>query len=270
MKIIIRTDMEGISGIFSWEQVTRNGSAYEAGRKNLMEDVNAAVEGCLAGGASEVYVSDNHDAADNIVYSALHPAAKLLAGSTRRLEHTGSFCGYDGLCLIGYHAREGHPGVLAHSFSSRLVARLILNDRPFGEAEFAAAMAGWDKTPLLMVSGDDMLRKELEDLLPKGVYFAVVKKFLSYQSADCMPLEKTRQLIREQAEAAVKAANQIRPFTPEGPFRMQLGFKFAESAEKAAMIPCLRREDLYTVSYQADNLIEIRKALLAAIALAER
>ena len=51
---------------------------------------------------------------------------------------------------------------------------------------------------------------------------------------------------------------------------MQLGFKFVESAEKAAMIPCLRREDMYTISYQADNLIEIRKALLAAIALADR
>jgi len=270
MKIIIRTDMEGVSGVFSWEQVTKNGSAYEAGRKNLMEDVNAAVEGCMTGGASEVYVSDNHDAADNIIYSALHPAAKLLAGSTRRLEHTGSFADYDGLFLIGYHAREGHPGVLAHSFSSRLVARLTINDRPFGEAEFAAAMAGCDKTPLLMVSGDDMLRKELEKILPEGVYFAVVKKYLSYQSADCMPLEKTRQLIKGQAEAAVRTAGKIQPFAPEGPFMMQLGFKFVESAEKAAMIPCLRREDMYTISYQADNLIEIRKALLAAIALADR
>jgi D-aminopeptidase len=85
-----------------------------------------------------------------------------------------------------------------------------------------------------------------------------------------MPLEKTRQLIKGQAEAAVRTAGKIQPFAPEGPFMMQLGFKFVESAEKAAMIPCLRREDMYTISYQADNLIEIRKALLAAIALADR
>ena len=44
MKIIIRTDMEGISGVFCWEQVTKKTAAYEAGRKKLTEDINAAVE----------------------------------------------------------------------------------------------------------------------------------------------------------------------------------------------------------------------------------
>jgi D-aminopeptidase len=44
MKIIIRTDMEGISGVFCWEQVTKKSAAYEAGRKKLTEDINAAVE----------------------------------------------------------------------------------------------------------------------------------------------------------------------------------------------------------------------------------
>lgn len=48
------TDMERVAGILDWENWRRPGAAYyELGKELLAGEENAAVEGFLAGGASE-------------------------------------------------------------------------------------------------------------------------------------------------------------------------------------------------------------------------
>ena len=61
MKILLMSDMEGVAGILNREDWTRpSGATYDAGKRLLTEEVNAAIDGLFAGGATYVLVVDGH------------------------------------------------------------------------------------------------------------------------------------------------------------------------------------------------------------------
>ena len=60
MKLFLSTDFEGTSGIVAWEQVIEGNPEYEQGRRLLTNEVNAVIEGAIAGGATEFVVNDSH------------------------------------------------------------------------------------------------------------------------------------------------------------------------------------------------------------------
>ena len=62
MRVAIITDMEGVSGITRWEQVSAGGPMFEEGRLLYTEDVNAAIRGAYNGGATDVILMDWHGA----------------------------------------------------------------------------------------------------------------------------------------------------------------------------------------------------------------
>ncbi|MCJ7750153.1 MAG: M55 family metallopeptidase, partial [Armatimonadetes bacterium] len=74
MRVFIATDLEGVGGVLLDEQVNGSSAAYERARRQLTQEVNAAVEGALAGGATEVLVDDGHASGFNFIYEELHPA----------------------------------------------------------------------------------------------------------------------------------------------------------------------------------------------------
>ena len=61
MKVYMAVDMEGATGICSADFCTKGNAYYPEGRRLITGDVNAAVEGALAGGATEVIVADMHN-----------------------------------------------------------------------------------------------------------------------------------------------------------------------------------------------------------------
>ena len=61
MKILIMTDMEGVAGVLDHDEwVTKSGLFYLKGMRLLTEEVNAAVRGLYAEGATEIIVVDGH------------------------------------------------------------------------------------------------------------------------------------------------------------------------------------------------------------------
>jgi len=54
MKVFISFDMEGVAGIVDWSQCRPPGQPYEEGRRLLLGEVNAAIDGALAAGATEI------------------------------------------------------------------------------------------------------------------------------------------------------------------------------------------------------------------------
>ena len=60
MRILISADIEGISGVMSPEQTSPGSGEYERARLLMTREVNAAVEGALEGGATEIWVADGH------------------------------------------------------------------------------------------------------------------------------------------------------------------------------------------------------------------
>ena len=84
---------------------------YLRTRQRMTAEVNAAVEGALAGGADEVIVNDSHDGMRNLIPDELHPAVRFITGNDKPL---GMVQGVDldgvgALFYTGYHAKAGTP-----------------------------------------------------------------------------------------------------------------------------------------------------------------
>lgn len=84
-KVFITIDMEDISGIVDRTQTgVRDGpQEYEYGRKLMVGDLNAAIEGALEVGAEEIVVSDAHGRMRNLYPEDVHEAALLIRGGPK-------------------------------------------------------------------------------------------------------------------------------------------------------------------------------------------
>ena len=54
MKVFISTDFEGVAGIVDWDQIMVGSYDYEMGRRLLLGELNAAIDGALEAGATEL------------------------------------------------------------------------------------------------------------------------------------------------------------------------------------------------------------------------
>ena len=79
MRVFVSADMEGATGVCHRDHLVAGGQDYGQARKWLTGDVNAAVEGALAAGATEVVVADGHATMRNILLDELHEAGRLVA-----------------------------------------------------------------------------------------------------------------------------------------------------------------------------------------------
>src|ERR1700728_5324960 len=80
MKIWISCDMEGVAGIVDWDQCRPGSSGYALGCALLQDEVNAAIEGAVAGGATEIVVNDSHSRMTNLDPRKIAGSASYLSG----------------------------------------------------------------------------------------------------------------------------------------------------------------------------------------------
>ncbi len=134
MKAFISVDMEGLACVTDRDHVKLEGPAYEAARKWMTAEANAAVEGALAGGATQVVISDGHGTMRNLIPEELHEDVSIVQGIPRPLlMMEGLDATFAAALFVGYHARAGHPlGTLAHSFSGQLVRSVGVGGHGFG------------------------------------------------------------------------------------------------------------------------------------------
>jgi D-amino peptidase len=219
MNVFVMVDMEGISGVCRSVQVN-DGEPYQTARRFLTGDVNACVEGCLAGGAKRIVVRDAHYTGFNFIFSDLHPAAEYIQGATpRRMPEIETF---DGLILLGYHAMAGtSEAILEHTMSSGNWQNFWINGKRSGELAIDGGIAGDHGVPVIMVSGDDKCCSEARKFF-RNVVTVQVKKGLSVEGGRLLPLERARGLIREGAKKACSQYKQFSPYKVKRPVTLRL------------------------------------------------
>ncbi|MBC7338820.1 MAG: M55 family metallopeptidase [Firmicutes bacterium] len=270
MKVYISADLEGISGITHWDETGKEGGEdYQRARRLMTREVNAAVEGAVEAGATEVVVNDSHGHMRNLLIEELHPAARLISGSPKPFSMVqgldGSFaCAF----FIGYHARAGSRGVLSHTYTGT-VAEYRVNGRVVGETGMNAAVAGEYGVPVVLVSGDSTVVEEARGLLGP-VETVAVKEYVARNAAVSLPPEKVHALLREAARRAVARAAQIPPFRVEPPVEIQIRFTHSGLADAAELMPGALRIDDVTVGYRAPDFLTAYRAGRALMALAAR
>ena len=259
MKILIAADMEGISGVTNWDQVTSTKPEYPRFCKIMTADVNAAVLGAFDGGAADVVVSDGHAGGYNIQIEELDSRARLNSGNSSPFAmvqgiQTGDF---SGVIFVGYHARSGTAeAVLAHTWSSTKIANVWLNDILVGEYGLNAAVCGAFGVPVLMITGDQTACAQAEELLGP-LETAIVKQSTSFSSAECLHPNVTQKLIQEAAKKAVSALKDGKAphtFTVSEPVRVTIEFRLSEMVDRACRLPDTRRLDATRIEVTAPDM----------------
>ncbi len=272
MKILIAADMEGISGVVNWDQVTPGHREYERFRRLMTQDVNAAVNGALSAGASEVLVTDGHSSGYNLLIEELDPRARLNAGNQSPYGMVqGVQDGVDGVFFVGYHACAGSGhAILDHTWSSSTIANVWLNERLVGETGLNAAVAGHFDAPVLMISGDQTVCGEAKDLLGP-LEFAVVKQATTRMSAECLPPAQAHEKICEAAARAVQrflSGEKPAVYRVDTPVRVHVEFYTPEMADRAERMPATRRVATKEIEIQAADMPAAYQAFRSAASLA--
>ena len=217
--IFLITDAEGVGGVCRQDQTEPKDQEM---RQLLTGEINAAVEGFLAGGATEVVVWDGHDGSQTLSTLTIHPKAKLVMGAlgpSMMMERRWSAVAY-----VGQHSKANiRGGIMAHSYSSLGIQNMLLNGKPVGEIDVIAAMAGHFGTPVIMLSGDEAAARELHEIVPAAEVAAVKQGFGRY---NCISLSApaARDLIRDAARRSVAKIGTIKPYAVAGPVTLQIEY----------------------------------------------
>jgi len=254
---LIAVDMEGITGVTIWDQVTPGHAEYVRFRGLMTQDVNAAIRGAMEAGADEVIVADGHWNGSNILIEELDPRARLNSGSPSPFSMMqGIDESVDGVMFIGYHARNGTPNaILDHTWSSKTVANVWLNDILTGEYGLNGAVAGHFGVPVIMASGDQTACGQIVDLLG-DMETAVVKRASGRYAAECLPPQATQEMIFMSAGRAVTRLEEgdvPGPFILDMPVRVTVEFFTSDMADRASKMPFTQRDGT-RVSFTAQEM----------------
>jgi D-amino peptidase len=272
LKILIAADMEGITGVVHWNHVDDKHPEYVRFRRLMTGDVNAAVRGAYAGGASEVLVSDGHGSGRNILIEDLDPRAHLNSGTPAPLSMVqGADLGLAAAMFVGYHASSGSAyAILDHTWSDTRVAELRLNERPVGEIGLNGAVLGHFGVSVVMISGDQTACAEGTAYLG-SVETAIVKQATGRMAAECLPPAVTSELIAAAAERGVRrvvSSQAPSPLRLEYPVTVGVDFNQSEMADRASLFPGARRRGR-TVEATLPDMPEAYRAFRILLALAD-
>lgn len=267
MKVYISCDMEGISGVVASNQTQMDGEEYKRAQKLMTGELNAAIEGALAGGATEILVNDSHGSMRNILIEELNPKAQLISGSPKPLSMMqGIDASFDAVFFIGYHAQAGTAySVLDHTYTGT-VYQVSLNGRPVGETGLNAALAGYFGVPVVLITGDKLLVEEARALLGT-VEGVAVKESYGRSAAKCLVPEVAHQLIREAAQRALSSPG-MKPFVVQPPITLAIDFTSSAHLDMAELIPGSRRIGGRHIEYTHDDLLTVYKVWRAMLTLA--
>lgn len=259
MKVFIVTDLEGISGCtgggYGFKLSPEQQSRYHA---LMMGEINAVVEGCVQGGATEIIVGEAHP----IDLAVLHPEAKLARGiAWQRAPHIRDF---DAVLFVGQHARTNlADAVRSHTGSSKSITGFWINDRPAGELAYIGGLFGEKDVPVIFLSGDDAACREAEEWAP-GITAVAVEEALSVWGAICLSPAKTHPLLTQGAITAIQNLGGVKPIQFSTPTTVKVEFTYPSIADAFCVSPGSVRINARTVSYTADTY---EKAYIGSIAV---
>jgi D-amino peptidase len=269
MRVYISVDMEGLAGVNHPHPTDPKNVRYPATVELMVGETNAAIEGSLAAGATDILVNDSHWNMYNLPPADLHPAVRALQGEKAWSMVAGAQPAGDGrpsfdvALFVGYHARAGHPrGTIAHTYTGRPV-ETRLDGRPTGEYGVNALVLGAWGIPVGLVAGDDALADEVVGWLPWAER-VVVKEADGGHSAISVHPTVARDRVRAGAEQAVRraAAGELSLLHVDPPVVIEVDYGRGVVADHAAMVPGAQRIGDRGVRYTSDDPVTAFRAFL--------
>ncbi|MBN2354966.1 M55 family metallopeptidase [candidate division KSB1 bacterium] len=264
MRIYISADMEGVNGVVLREHIDPSCKEYDIARQWMTAEVNAAVEGAVAAGATDVVVNDSHHHMANLLVDKLHPAARLVCGPGKPFSMVQDLDdSFAAAFFIGYHAKFGTPtAVQDHIFAYSQYHGVWINTIAVGELGLNAGMAGHFGVPVALVSGDKAVCEEAR-ALNKKIHTVAVKEGRGRHNALCYPFTQTVAAIRAESEKAARNAKTIAPVRFDPPLILKVQFQKVELADYASLLPSSKRMDAFTLCCEVDDYAQLYRSFLA-------
>jgi D-amino peptidase len=269
MKVFLSFDMEGVAGIVDWDQCIGAGPSYEIGRRLTLGEVNAAIDGAVAGGASEFVVNDSHWTMQNLPPDELHGGAAYLSGRHKPGYMTEGLDGsFDAAFFVGYHGSAGTSSVLSHTYNPNAIAEVRLNGHVAGEAAINALVARHHAVPLALVTGDGTTAEEARWFAPDAER-VVVKDSITRFAARSLHPDAARDAIRRGAASAIGAvaAGKVAPPLLTLPARLEIDLHTEDMAEMATWLRGVERSGHRTVAIEGADALATFRAFVAVVYL---
>jgi D-amino peptidase len=265
MKIYVSVDMEGVAGIADWAQCIADGDDYALGRDLLIGEVNAAIEGAVSAGATEILVNDAHSAMRNLPPAALAGRAAYLSGRfkpTYMME--GLDASFDAIVFLGYHAAMATPGVLSHTYNPRAIANVTINGTVTGEAGLNALVAQSFRVPVVAITGDQHVGPEAAPFCPGIAAIQVKTSITRYAARHEHPLT-ARELIRDGVASALHG--RAEPPDIALPATIDIEFLSPDMAGQATWIRDVVQTGPRTVALHGDDPMSLFRAFMSIVYL---
>jgi len=258
LKVFISVDMEGVAGLVHWDETAEGGADYGLFRRLMTEETNAAITGALEAGATEIVVRDSHNSARNILPDLLRPEARLIRdwnGPLSMME--GLDRSFDAVVFVGYHARAGTPdAVLKHTMSLTLYD-VVLNGVRMPEGGWNAAIAGYFDVPVVFLSGDSAICRQIREIL--GTIETVAVKEGIGKAASMIHPAKAREMIQKGVAAALRNPTVYKPYKPSAPYKLEIVFTDESQAQRASWVPGAVRTGERSVAFTSGDFMDIVK-----------
>lgn len=212
-RFMIRCDIEGVTGVTSYEEAEPGKPDYAYGRAMFLADLHACLRGLREGGATELVIYDEHYYGRNIQMNEVPADTRVIRGKPAyRPDWPGGLdASFTGVVLLGFHSKAGTKGgLLPHSYELD-IRDLRLNGISVGEIGMEAAIAGECGVPVQLVVADSAGVAEARALLP-GVSTVAVKESLGATGASCPSVEVTSRQIAETACEIALTPPPVRPY----------------------------------------------------------
>ena len=241
LKVLVLYDMEGVSEATALAHTNFGTPEYATARISLTADVNAAIAGLKAAGVADIVVVDGHGSGNalepDVLEAALLAPARMIARDAPFDIYMDSYDhSLDAIVAVAMHAGAGNQsGFLSHTYSGVGVDYRV-NGTPFNETMILATGAARLKIPVVAVSGDDQLERELRRQLP-WVQFAMVKHAVDRTRAEPLARDEIDRRITAAAKAGIEKLEAARLPDLAGPFRFAVTFRDEAETTNAALFP---------------------------------
>ena len=262
LKVYVSVDMEGVAGVVTAEQLGPTGFEYARFREFMTAEALAAVQAARAAGATEIVIADAHGNGQNLLIERFPQDVRIVRSWPRPLMMVeGVDSTFHAVIFIGYHSSTTNAqGVRAHTISSANYAGVSLNGVEMSEAGINAAIAGHFGVPVVMISGDDAAVAEAQKIIGP-IEGAIVKRSLSFHSANTMTPAAGQALIREKVKAGLARRASLRPYVLQKPVRLDLTYKSYTPAEIAAYLPGVTRTNAHAIRFSGRDMVEVSRLI---------
>lgn len=262
MKILISADIEGTTGINSWDETEKSKADYSMFAAQMNKEVLAACNGAIKAGAKEIYIRDAHDSGRNLNPGIFPKNIKFIRGWSGHpfsmiegLDNT-----FNGVLFTGYHSAAGTSyNPLSHTMNPFSIDFIKINGQIASEFTIHAYAAAYLGVPALFVSGDKGLCEEVKSF-NSNIRTVAVNEGIGASTISIHP-ELAVEAIEKSVEEALKSDLSLCKLNLPGEFNLEIGYLSHSKAYKLSFYPGVKLISPKVISFKTIDYFEVLRAI---------